>query len=130
MMKRIALLMILCCVSVGLGQTQAAKVTFREDGISLVSGKPFFPIGIWTYEINTNVLADLHEHQFNVVIGNGFEPRHLDVFYNHGLMAVPPVNEEFLKVGIGHPSVLAWLLIDEPEGKRKPDEVRKDYEAT
>src|SRR4051812_26771291 len=106
MMKLVTLLLILCWSQVGFAQTtKPAKVTFRDDGITLINGKPFFPIGIWTYEINTNVLADLHEHQFNVVIGNGFEPRHLDVFYNHGLMAVPPATEEFVKAGVAHPSV-------------------------
>src|ERR1043166_3949862 len=88
------------------------KVTFREDGIALVNGRPFFPIGIWVYEINTNVMADLHEHQFNTVIGGGFGADKLDYLYEQGMMAVPISGEEMVAKGKDHPALLAWCLAD------------------
>ena len=55
----------------------AAKVDFRDDGVCRVDGKPFFPIGCWVYGIDGNVLADLHAHHFNTVVGNGLAPAHI-----------------------------------------------------
>jgi hypothetical protein len=74
------------------------------------------------------VLGDIHEHQFNTVIGNGFEPRHLDTLFDHGLMAVPMLTDEFFTRGVKHPSLLAWYLSDEPEGHGKsPEQIRAAY---
>ena len=50
------------------------RVTFNASGIAQVNGKPFFPIGIWTYEITPAILNDLRSKHFNTVIGNGFKP--------------------------------------------------------
>ncbi len=109
--------------------TAPEHVTFRDDGITLVNGKPFFPIGIWVYHLNTDVMADLHEHLFNTIVGNGFGPDKLDFIYNHGMMCMPIVSDEWVATGINHPALLAWCLIDEPEGKQTPEQCKKSYEA-
>src|SRR5438477_4195539 len=104
------------------------KVEFRKDGISLVNGKPFFPIAIWMYELNGPFMADLHEQRFNTVIGNGFHADQLNFIHDHGLMCVPFSSDEMINAGKDHPSLLAWYLQDEPESGHKPEEVRKAYE--
>src|SRR5947209_1199375 len=100
-MTKLLVSLVLSCTSLALAQTTKlaaspappkgppTKVTFRADGIALINGKPFFPIGIWVYEMNTNVMGDLHELRFNTVIGGGFEPDKLDYIYDNGMMAVP-----------------------------------------
>jgi hypothetical protein len=104
------------------------KVSFRSDGIALVNGKPFFPIAIWMYELNVPFMADLHEQRFNTIIGNGFHPDQLNFIHDNGMMFVPFSTDEFVKAAKDHPGLLAWYLQDEPEGKHKPDDVRKAYE--
>ena len=71
-------------------------VDFRSDGIALVNNKPFFPLGIWVYSIDSNVMADLHEHRFNTVIGNGFTPKQMQFIADNGMMAVPCLTDDFL----------------------------------
>src|SRR5690349_5333917 len=51
----------------------ASRVTFNDEGVAFVDGKPFFPIGVFTYNIDPTVLAELHEVQCNTVL-NGFNP--------------------------------------------------------
>jgi hypothetical protein len=126
------LLIVTLWCSAALAQTKPApspaKVTFRDDGITLVNGKPYFPIGIYVYELNTNVMADCHEHQFNTIVGNAFEPDKLDYLRDHGMMAVPIVHGDWVAKGKDHPAMLAWCLTDEPEGRLKPEETKKLYE--
>jgi hypothetical protein len=128
-MRSIVLLLIICLTTPAFAQskptTQSRKVTFRDDGITLVDGKPFFPIAIWLYELNSHVMGDLHEHQFNTVIGNAIEPRHLDFIHQHGMMAVPMSSDEMVKAGKDHPALIAWFLVVEPESKHRPLDVRK-----
>ena len=131
-MKTIVLLLIICLMTPAFAlskpTTQPRNVAFRDDGITLVDGKPFFPIAIWLYELNSHVMGDLHEHQFNTVIGNAIEPRHLDFIQQHGMMAVPMSTDEMIKAGKDHPALLAWYLVDEPETNHTPDDVKKSYE--
>jgi len=93
----------------------ATKVTFRDDGICQLDRKPFFPIGCWVYSIDSNVIADLHEHHFNTVTGNGLAPKDVPMLEKHGLMAIPFASDDFVKAAKGSPSLLAWYLTDEPE---------------
>jgi hypothetical protein len=55
-----------------------SRVAFNEEGIALVNGKPFFPLGLFTYELNSEVLAELHELQCNTIL-NGFLPNQMDL---------------------------------------------------
>ena len=91
-------------------------MSFNDEGIALVDGKPFFPIGIFTYELKPDVLAELHELQFNTVL-NGFATNQLDLLREHGLMAVCPSSPEWIKAATNHPALLAWYLSDEPENR-------------
>src|ERR1700742_2957936 len=64
-----------------------SRVTFNAKGIALVDGKPFFPIGVFTYNIDPTVLAELREVQCNTVL-HGFNPDQLNLLHDHSLMAV------------------------------------------
>jgi hypothetical protein len=93
-----------------------SRVTFNEEGVALVNGKPFFPLGVFTYELNSEVLAELHEVQCNTIL-NGFAPDQLDLIQEHGLMAVCSPGLEWLHAAQHHPTLLAWYLDDEPENR-------------
>ena len=95
--------------------TQPAKVAFDPDGILTVNQKRFFPIGIYLYELTPTVMAELHEHRFNTVIGNGFSADQFDFLHQHGMMAVPFSTPENIAKVKDHPALLAWYLVDEWE---------------
>jgi hypothetical protein len=128
MLKNAFILLLIFAASLAAQDTKGTIVSIRDDGIFLVNGKPFFPIGIWLYELNTNVMADIHEHRFNTVIGNGFGPATLDELHKHGLMAVPMLTDDFFKAGVNHPALLAWYLHDEPESGPGPDKIKAAYQ--
>ena len=103
------------------------SVAFNEEGIAIVDGKPFFPIGVFTYALNPEVLAELHELRCNTVL-NGFALNQLDLLHEHGLMAVCPVNKDWIVAARNHPALLGWYLSDEPENRgTPPGELRKAY---
>lgn len=104
----------------------ASKVSFDPNGIAQVDGQPFFPIGVFTYEVNSEVLAELHELQANTIL-NGFATNQLDLIEQHGLKAVCCAEAPWVKAATNHPALLAWYLADEPEGRLKPEELQKRY---
>lgn len=111
--------MLIVAMALGGGAAVAAdgsKVKFNEEGIALVDGKPFFPLGVFTYEINPEVLAELREVQCNTVV-HGFKPDQLDLLHDSGLMAVCATSPEWIKAAKNHPALLAWYLTDEPENR-------------
>ena len=57
----------LLLVSLALPGSSASKVTFDSAGIAMADGKPFFPVGIYVYKLNSDIMADLHEQQFNTI---------------------------------------------------------------
>lgn len=97
------------------GHAAGTRVTFDESGIARIDGKPFFPIGVYTYEINGSVMADLMEKRFNTVVGI-FEPGQLDLIASRGMKAVCPTGPKWLEAATTHPALLGWYLVDEPEG--------------
>ena len=104
-----------------------SRVTFNEEGIALVNGRPFFPVGLFTYELNPEVLAEIHELQCNTIL-NGFAPNQLDLIHEHGLMAVCSVQSDWLQAAQHHPALLAWYLSDEPENRGiTPESERRRY---
>jgi len=106
---------------------EAAKVDFDAAGTVRVDGKPFFPIGIFTYELNGTVMAEIHEQGFNTII-NGFRPDQLDYIRDHGLMAVCFTSDEWVAAAKDHPALLAWYLTDEPESRGfSPESERERY---
>jgi hypothetical protein len=96
--------------------SEGSQVRFNEEGITLVNGKPFFPVGMFTYELNPEVMAELHELQCNTIL-HGFQPNQLDAIHDHGLMAVCTTGPEWLSAAQHHPAMLAWYLEDEPENR-------------
>jgi hypothetical protein len=93
-----------------------SRATFNDEGIALVDGKPFFPIGVFTYNIDPTVLAELREVHCNTVL-NGFNPDQLNLLHDHGLMAVCHTSDDWIKAAKDHPATLAWYLTDEPENR-------------
>jgi hypothetical protein len=105
-----------------------SRVTFNAEGIALVDGKPFFPIGVFTYNIDPTVLAELREVQCNTVL-HGFNPDQLNLLHDHGLMAVCETSEPWIKAAKDHPALLAWYLTDEPENRGvTPEGEHKRYQ--
>src|SRR3954469_4416680 len=94
----------------------SSRVTFNAEGIALVDGKPFFPIGVFTYSLDPTVLAELREVHCNTVL-HGFNPDQLNLLHDHGLMAVCETSEPWIKAAKDHPALLAWYLTDEPENR-------------
>jgi len=106
------------------GAAPSPRVAFNDDGIAIVDGKPFFPIGMFIYEMNPEVMAELHELQCTTVL-HGFEPRQLDVIQQHGLMAVCTAEAPWVDFAKDHPALLAWYLSDEPENRGETPEVER-----
>ena len=103
------------------------RMSFDRSGTTLVDGKPFFPVGIYLYSFDSRILAEVHQQGFNTVIW-GITPKDLDTLKAHGLMTVANATDEWLAAK-DHPSILAWYLLDEPEGHGKtPEDMRKEYE--
>lgn len=107
---------VLLLPSLSHAEPTGSHVSFNDEGIALVDGKPFFPVGVFTYEIDPGVLAELHEVRCNTVL-HGFNPNQLDLLHEHGLMAVCETSEPWQKAATNHPALLAWYLTDEPENR-------------
>ena len=111
---------------------EAGKPWFSFDaaGNFIVNGKSFFPLAIWTYELNPRVMADIKAKGFNTLVGNGFGPEQLDFIHQNHLMALPFATEAWQKAGTNHPATLAWYVTDEPEGHgSSPEEVKQTWLA-
>jgi hypothetical protein len=105
------------------------KVTFNNEGICLVNGKPFFPIGVFVYNVSTDVMADLHEHHVNTILGVGYTAKDMPLIEAHGMFVVPRPTDDFLALK-DSPSLLAWYLSDEPEEHNvAPADLKKEYDA-
>ena len=118
-------------------------VTLRDDGVTLVDGKPFFPIGIYAVcecERNgnsvENAFRDLKAAGFNTMLRAGRSKVKDDEFLSladkHGLMAIampaPGYKSDFVKQTLvpklrHHKSVLAWYLADDTASHVGPEVV-------
>lgn len=104
-----------------------SHATFDAEGIAQVDGKPFFPIGVFLYELNAEVLAELRELRANTVV-HGFKVDQLDLLHRHGLMAICESDPSSVAAAERHPATLAWYLTDEPENRGVTAEAeRKRY---
>ncbi len=114
----------------GAWKCEAAKVTFNEAGILLVDGKPFFPIGIFTYALDKPIMAEIKRLDFNTVslLTESHEPKQLDWLQKEGLMGLCPPEDKWIQAGTNHPALLAWYLSDEPEGhSHSPASLHEKY---
>ena len=115
LLAQLAFLLIVAATSLTAAPA-GSRVTFNAEGIALVDGKPFFPIGVFTYSLDPIVLAELREVHCNTVL-HGFNPDQLNLLHDHGLMAVCETSEPWIKAAKDHPALLAWYLTDEPENR-------------
>ena len=128
-MKPFALFLLACawpCIPIA-AEAGGSRVGFNGEGIALIDGEPFFPIGMFTYELNPEVLAELRELQCNTVL-HGFQVDQLDLLHDHGLMAICDATEPWVEAAVAHPALLAWYLSDEPENRgTTPEQERQRY---
>ncbi len=113
------------------------EVTFNEEGITLLNGKPFFHIGHWWHTNRGDFGADmdfLREAGFNVLLMPNLTPERfqvLDLAQEHGMLGVielphhiygntPAEKEAFKNLWIGlirqyqkHPALFAYFGPDE-----------------
>ena len=111
------------------------KVTLRDDGMTLVDGKPFFPVGAYAVckrEFNGNsfdrAFAQLKAAGFNFAhtYGDAYEPGFFEAARKHGIrlwVASNTPDKKMLEIGRYEPSVLAWYLGDDTEGFLTPQEL-------
>ena len=111
--------------------TAGTHVRFDEAGVTLVDGKPFFPVGIYIYQLTPDIMADLKAKDFNTIVnisGDGFQIGQLDTIRDNGMMAVVPSSPDWVAAARNHSALLAWYLRDEPEGHgHSPEAVRERY---
>ncbi|HEY3414370.1 MAG TPA: hypothetical protein VGM51_15135 [Armatimonadota bacterium] len=115
-----------------LGAETRGAVRFDPSGNTLVNGRPFFPIGLYTYSLDPTVFADMKRLGFNtaILLTEHHSPAQLDEVAAHGLMAICPTTDRWFPAVKGHPALLAWYLDDEPEGHgQSPVSERERYLA-
>ena len=110
------------------------RVTLRDDGMTLMDGEPFFPIGLYAVrkrEFNGNNL----DRAFAGLAAGGFNFAHtydktdrefLDAAYRHGMRLWCAAREPdafFMDVMRHHPAVLAWYLGDDTSDNTTPEEL-------
>jgi hypothetical protein len=128
-MKYACVLLVVSLLLCSTALAQGSKVSFDAQGNTIVNGKPFFPIGIYVYDLSDAVMKDIKSRGFNVVIGNGFGADQFDFMHQNGIMAVPFSTPEFVEKGKDHPALLAWYLVDEPDGHgHTPESTKAAYE--
>ena len=116
--------------AISLAVAGGSRVTFDQAGTALVNGKPFFPIGLFTYALDEQIIPEIRKEGFNTVtlLTENHEPAQLDRVQKEGWMALCPPEEKWLQAGTNHPALLAWYLSDEPEGHgHTPASLRDKY---
>lgn len=113
------------------GTLAGSTVRFDSTGTALLNGEPFFPIGVFTYSVDSAVMAELKRQRFNTIIAvtPDHRPEQLDFFRGEGMMVVAPARTNWLAQAPHHPALLAWYLEDEPEGhNHSPAEIRTRFD--
>lgn len=122
------------------------KTTLRDDGVMLLEGRPFFPVGIYgikPHEFNGNsferAFADLKAAGFNA--GHAYlyrwNPEFLSAAATNGMMlwtdgkcALNGANSEwFLKAGRHDPATMAWYIGDDTSMNTTPQQLLDRDEA-
>lgn len=122
---------------------EPSRVVLREDGLPMVNGKPFLPMGVFC--VPRECFAEVAAAGFNTVLNyRGFHKEgkqvaaYLDLCAHHGLMGVVDVQTftkcsktgrlqeeglaDLVRRAKGHPALLAYYIADEPEYSKVPAE--------
>ena len=122
------------------------KVTLRDDGVMLLKGKPFFPIGVYgikPHEFNGNsfnrAFADLKTAGFNA--GHAYlyrwDPGFLAAAASNGMSLWTDgkcalngaKNDWFMNTGRHDPSTIAWYIGDDTSMNTTPQQLLDRDEA-
>lgn len=110
---------------VGAPPPDVPRAELRDDGVTLVDGKPFFPVGVYAVsrrDFNGNDLdrafRGLKEGGFNFAhtYFDAYDPEFLAAAGKYGIrlwVRARTPDERFLRHGIGNPAILAWYLGDD-----------------
>ncbi|MBR3821265.1 MAG: hypothetical protein IKJ37_06545 [Kiritimatiellae bacterium] len=114
------------------------QVSVRDDGMTLIDGKPFFPIGLYAvckrefngFNLDT-AFKGLKESGFNLAqtYGNSYNPEFLSAAKKYGIKLwvesrFPDGN--FMNIGRHNPDIIAWYLGDDTSDHISP-ELEADY---
>lgn len=119
------------------------KITLRDDGMTLVNGEPFFPIGaysVWKREFNhfsfDEAFRGLKEGGFNFAhtYNGGEESKEfLDTAHKYGFRtwtwAWNIESDQFTKYYLNHPAVLAWYIGDDTSYNTTPAVLQDRHDA-
>lgn len=123
---------------------QTPRFTLRDDGMTLIDGKPFFPIGIYGVcpcELNTwdldRAVGDLKKAGFNFIHSytHRRDPELLAAVRRHGLYGwtasygVVKADEWFVDVGRHDAGILSWYNGDDTSMNTTPAELLDREEA-
>ncbi len=115
------------------------KVTLRDDGVTLIDGKPFFPIGLYAVckrEFNGNsfdtAFKGLKEAGFNLAhtYGNSYDPGFLEAADKYGIrlwVSARFPDRKLMEIGRHNPNIIAWYLGDDTSTHIRPEE-ETDYD--
>lgn len=111
------------------------KITLRDDGMTLIDGKPFFPIGLYgvmkrefnDFDID-KAFKDLKAAGFN--FAHSYSMPRSDEFLAAALKydiklwtAARFPDERFIEIERNHPAIIAWYLGDDTSGHATPSEL-------
>ncbi|MBP5639967.1 MAG: hypothetical protein J6X55_10845 [Victivallales bacterium] len=128
---------------IGQNPSNVPHVTLRDDGMTLVDGKPFFPIGayaIWKREFNNfdfdKAFKDLSEAGFNFAHsynGGAEYPQFLDTAQKYGMRvwsaAYSIHSKDFLLNRLNHPAIIAWYIGDDTSANTTPCQLQDRHDA-
>lgn len=150
MFKKIIGILVLLIICAGI--VSAQKVTLREDGIMLVDGKPFFPIGTYRDpDDSITAFEGIKEAGFNLTHEYYFEHlrtppeeliepalKYLDNAHTNGVKVFMGISRravkkhqfddiaKFVSAIKDHPALLTWYSYDEPLLKKIPlEDIKK-----
>ena len=111
------------------------KVTFDEHGRTILEGKPFFPLGLYSSRPQVAELDTYCEGPFNCILPYALKPdaAELDPYWKRGLRVIVCASDftgyrgsklkgifderaymsRYLHAFKGHPALLAWYIADE-----------------
>ena len=116
-----------------------SKISLRDDGMTLIDGKPFFPIGLYAvckrdFNGNSfdNAFKGLKEAGFNLghTYGNAYDPEFLAAAVKYDIklwVAARFPEENLINTGRHNPSIIAWYLGDDTDAHISP-ELETDYD--